>query len=305
MSEVESPEAAAVVVTFFPDEGVRARLERLKAEFTAVIVVDNGSDPDSRGRLDIAGVQLLPLERNLGLAAALNLGLAEAERQGFRWAVTFDQDSTPRPGLLRALWKSRQAHRSPERVAVVGPRLVEERVGGEACRWIVPHPRLRWWFSRVSCVDHDLPGVAFVITSGALTDLKIMREIGPMDEALFIDYIDHDYCLRARAAGYDVVVSAGAVLLHNLGAKRDIRVAGRTVRPTFHSARRHRYMARNRWTVWRRHARRFPHWAAFDAVHSGLNAVRVLVFEDGRMAKLAAMLRGSWDGWLGRRGEIR
>jgi len=305
MNGAELPIAAAVVVTFFPDEGVGARLERLKAEFATIIVVDNGSDAESRRRLEVAGVRLLPQERNLGLAAALNIGLAEAERQGFRWAVTFDQDSTPRPGFFEALWKSRESHPSPERVAVVGPRLVEERAGDETCRWIVPHPRRRWWFSRIPCVDRDLSGVAFVITSGALTDLRILREIGPMDEGLFIDYIDHDYCLRALAAGYDVVVSAGAVLLHNLGAKRDIRVAGRTVRPTFHSAKRHRYMARNRWVLWRRHARRFPHWATFDAVHSGLNAMRVLLFEDGKMAKLGAMLRGAWDGLLGRQGEIR
>ena len=81
-------------------------------------------------------------------------------------------------------------------------------------------------------------------------------------------------------------------------------MAGRKVRPTFHSALRLRYMARNRWVVWRRHAWAFPHWAAFDAVYSHYNLLRVLVFEDGRAAKLAAVVRGTWDGVCGRRGQI-
>jgi len=104
--------------------------------------------------------------------------------------------------------------------------------------------------------------------------------------------------------GFEVLVSAKAMLVHNLGAKQEFTVAGRKVRPTFHSALRLRYMARNRWVVWRRYAWAFPHWAAFDAVYSHYNLLRVLAFEDGRGAKLAAVVRGTWDGLRGRRGRI-
>ena len=304
MTSDMKPPVAAVVVTFFPDDGLPARLAALTRECDRVIVVDNGSDEAAKTRIAGDQVELIALGENRGLAAALNVGLERAISLGFEWAVTFDQDSTPKPGMVAALWRTRSEHAGLGRVAVVGPRLSEERVIHEDHRWVVPHPRCRWWFARVPCVSRDLTGVAFVITSGALTDLGIFREIGPMDEGLFIDYIDHDYCLRARRAGHEIIVSAAATLLHNLGAKREYRVAGRAVRPTFHSALRLRYMARNRWPVWRRHARHFPHWAAFDAVYSHYNLLRVLIFENGRLSKLVASVRGTWDGMLGRQGRI-
>lgn len=300
----EIPRIAAVVVTFHPDEGMAGRLCALVRECARVIVVDNGSDPAIAERLAGDRIEVIALGRNRGLAAGLNTGLRRAVELGHEWAVTFDQDSTPQPGMVAALWRTRQGFPAPERVAVVGPCLREERIGSEDHRWVTPHERCRWWFRRVPCRERDLAGVAFVITSGALMDLRAFGKIGPMDDGLFIDYIDHDYCLRARRLGFEILVSAEAVLTHNLGAKREFTVAGRKVRPTFHSARRLRYMFRNRWIVWRRHARRFPHWAAFDLVYSHYNLLRILVFEDQRGRKLLAALRGTWDGIRGKQGEI-
>ncbi len=301
-SEYEN--VAAVVVTYFPDEKVGARLAALARECIRVIVVDNGSDEASRARIAGERVEVIALGENRGLASALNVGLDRACEQGFAWAVTFDQDSTPQPGMVAALWATRLRYANPERVAVVGPRLSEERVNHQDHRWVVRHERWSWLFRRVPCEDRDLAGVAFVITSGALTDLRIYRETGRMDEGLFIDYIDHEYCLRARRAGYETLVSAEAWLVHNFGAQREYRVAGRVIRPTFHSALRLRYIARNRWAVWRRHARAFPFWAAFDAVSALHVFIRVMIFEDCRWKKFCAMARGTWDGMLGRAGKI-
>lgn len=300
------PAFCALVVSYFPDERFIERLQRICAQCERVVVVDNGSPTESLEALrGLANLELILLGENIGLAAALNRGLARALEQGFAWAVTFDQDSAPAPHMVEELWRSREAYGRPEKVAVVGPRLSEERVVHEDHRWVRPHPLAGWLFERAACVSHDLDGVAFVITSGALMDLTAYAKIGPMDEALFIDYIDHDYCLRARAAGYEILVSARATLIHNLGAKREFTIAGKPIRPTFHSPLRLRYMARNRCRMWRRHALRFPYWAAFDIIFSHYNLLRVVLFEDARLRKIGAMARGTWDGILGRSGPIQ
>jgi rhamnosyltransferase len=296
---------AAVVVTYHPDAGVVDRLSLIAEQCAPVLVVDNGSaEAILESLLAVAGVEVLALGENLGIGVALNRGLERARALGCEWAVTFDQDSTPAPGMVGALLRSVVTHAQPEKVAAMGPRLREERVLHEDHRWVRPHPRCRWGFQLVPCREQDLSGVAFVITSGCLTNLRAFEEIGPMDEGLFIDYVDHDYCLRAQTCGYEVGVSAGAILTHNLGAKREFKVAGRVVRPTFHGAFRHRYMARNRWHVWRRHAWRYPYWAAFDFVFSHFNFFRVLRYEDARWEKIKAVARGTWDGFLGRLGRI-
>jgi rhamnosyltransferase len=52
-----------------------------------------------------------------------------------------------------------------------------------------------------------------VMTSGCLTNLAIWDESGGFSDELFIDEVDHDYCLNVRRHGYRVVRLAGMVCL--------------------------------------------------------------------------------------------
>ncbi|SRR5208283_94288 len=295
---------AAVVVTYFPDDRVTERLTAIRGQVDRLGIIDNGSPAETRTVLETwaaaNGAAVLANEENRGLAAALNQGMAWGGEAGCAWVITFDQDSMPQPGLVAALLATAQSAAVPEQVAVVGANTFDERTGRED-RWLRP----AWWgFQRASCSSDDLHGVTFVITSGALTRIRAWRELGGFDEGLFIDYLDHDLCLKARRAGWEVCVSASARLAHNLGAKREVAVAGRRLRPTFHSATRHYYMARNRILMWRRYAWRYPHWWLFDACFGALNLLRVLLAEDRCGEKLAAMLRGTLHGVSGRSGPM-
>jgi rhamnosyltransferase len=289
----------AVVVTYHPDGDVAQRLRRVAEEAGPTVVVDNGSPAAALDRTRAAGVELLDLGENIGLAAALNRGVARLAELGCSHAVLFDQDSSPRPGMVAALWRTRCAF--PD-AAIVGPRIVDAVPGRGPYRWVARHPRIPGAFRRVTCEQGDLPDVTGVITSGSLVEIDAWRRLGGFDEALFIDYVDNDFCLRAIAAGRTVAVSAGAVLEHRLGSRTRHEVLGHEVRPTHHSPLRHYYIARNRVRLWRRHALRHPSWAAFDAGFAAYNLVRMLAFEDERRRKLRAMMLGTWDGLRGRGG---
>lgn len=300
-----NPSIAAIVVTFHPDEKITDRLERIRAQVDQMVIVDNGSPVPTLEMLKSWSngqeSAVIGNPHNRGLSAALNQGLEWAAEKSCQWAVTFDQDSTPQPGMVGALLSTVANLPDSERVAVVGAQTFDEHRAHVPERWLQP----RWWgFERRDCTDGDLEQVTFVITSGALTRVSVWRELGGFDEGLFIDYIDHDFCLRARTRGWKTLVSAGARLAHNLGSKREVEIIGRRVRPTFHSSSRHYYMARNRILMWRRHAWRFPHWWMFDACFGGMNTVRVLLAEDKRVEKMSAMLRGTWHGLLGRTGKM-
>jgi rhamnosyltransferase len=45
----------------------------------------------------------------------------------------------------------------------------------------------------------------YVITSGSFIPISIFNDVGFMREELFIDFVDIDWCLRARAKGYEIV----------------------------------------------------------------------------------------------------
>jgi rhamnosyltransferase len=213
--------------------------------------------------------------------------------------VTFDQDSQPEKGMVTALW---EAHLRNPRAAVVGPCIIESARRGRPYRWVRRHPRWRWLFQRVNVQTGDLLEVTEVITSGSMVELATSDTLGGFDEALFIDYVDVDYCLRVGRVNRSVMVAAAARLQHRLGARRPARLLGKDFRPMHHPAFRHYYMARNRVRVWRRHAIAVPHWAVFDFCFAVFNGFRVLAFERNKWAKLKAITLGTWDGLRGRTG---
>ncbi len=289
-----------VVVTYHPDASVRENVQAMIDECGRVVVVDNGSSEDAQRELaELRGVELIALGKNLGVAAALNIGGRRAAERGCRWVVTFDQDSRPQHGMVAALKIAAERH---PRAAVVVPRIVEEGVGGGAYRWVRSHPFIPGFFRRMECDTVDLPAVTVAVTSGSLVEIETWSQLGGFDESLFIDYVDIDYCLKIVRAQRLIAVAAGAELIHKLGARQTGMLLGHEFRPTHHPAFRHYYMTRNRVRVWRRHACRVPHWALFDLCFATYNLLRVLALESQKWAKIKAMVLGTWDGLKGRSG---
>jgi rhamnosyltransferase len=298
---MENSDLCGVVVTYHPPENVGENLRAIAAECGRVFVIDNGSGAMTQAALAaIPGVELVSLEKNLGLAAALNLGARRAAEAGCSWMVTFDQDSTPRTGMMAAL---RAAHLRNPAAAVIGPSIQDLVSGSKPYRWMRRHPRWPGLFQRIACAGGDLLEVTMVITSGSLVDLAVWQQLGGFDETLFIDYIDTDYCLRVIRAGRRVGVASEAVLDHRLGERRNVRLLGQEFRPTHHAAFRHYFIARNRVRILRRHALAVPHWALFDLSFACFNGFRVVAFEPEKSLKLKAVFLGTLDGLLGRFGE--
>ena len=97
---------AAVIVSFKPD---LMRLESLLVlERTArMVVVDNASGDQTVGALrrmaSRGTIILVENTSNLGLGAALNQGCQRAEDLGATHLLLHDQDSLPRPHMVRHL----------------------------------------------------------------------------------------------------------------------------------------------------------------------------------------------------------
>jgi rhamnosyltransferase len=152
-----------------------------------------------------------------------------------------------------------------------------------------------------------LPEFSFVrtaMTSGSLIRTEVFTRLGFYDEAMFIDYVDYDHCLRAQAAGYRLLRANRVLLHHRLGAAQKHTVFGREIAIKVHSAWRRYYITRNRILVYRRYALRFPRWCLYDFGWSVLELGKVLVFESDKLAKLRNMLQGLTHGLLGKTGPL-
>jgi rhamnosyltransferase len=278
---------AGVVVLYHPEPAVEANIRSYLPALDLLILVDNSPQPsDLPARLRDAGEKVLYVGTggvNVGIAAALNIGAAQALARGFRWLLTMDQDSRFDPGGMEALIARAEAAARDrrDRVGIVSP-----------------------WHEVAVMTRRSMPAsehlVPYAFTSGNLLNLDAYRAAGPFLEKLFIDFVDFEYCLRLRGLGYGIL-AVPVRLRHSLGSMEARRLLGREVYPGHRSPVRYYYMTRNRLFVWKAH----PAFAFGDAKAWAKTLLTLLLFERDRAVKLRYMLRGVLDFARGRYGAYR
>jgi rhamnosyltransferase len=305
-SPLQPAGVAALVVTYFPDAQLPERLDLLLEQFGRVAIVDNGSGEAAAELLEHyeanASVGVLRNESNLGIATALNQGLRSLAAEGFAWVVTFDQDSTIRPGFVEAMCATLNAQGDPSQVALIGANRIDPD-NAIAHRWVRPRRGFPF-FERVACEEAS-KGVTLVITSGTLTSIAAFEALGGFLDELFIDMVDNEYCLRAREHGYLILVSCGAGLTHKVGDKTRSAAMGVAVSATHHSPLRKYYLFRNSVSVMRSHGRSQPHWAIYHLLALGEVVLGIMLCETGKAKKLNACAVGALDGLTGKAGPSR
>lgn len=285
---------AAVVITYNPDTGLGARLKAIARECSTVYVVDNGSAEPAlkalRKAVKAAKGKLIELGRNTGIAHAQNAGLTVAFKAKAEAVILFDHDSTPRPGFAAALLQTAAALPAP---AIAGSRVYDVNLHNFA-----KHPcRGGLFFARRHCPENgDLYGALMVIASGTLLTRRVYDLVGGMREDFFIDYVDWEYCLRAREKyGVPTVVCGAAVLDHARGERAPRRVLGITVHPPGYSAMRYEHIFRNRARLLRAYFFKSRGFSSFELVATVRDFI-LLLFEKRPFALMWLALRAWFSG---------
>jgi rhamnosyltransferase len=275
----------AVIVTLGPDRDVIHHVETLIGCVLRVVVVDNGSGAEAASVLDstaaLSSADVIRNPANLGIARALNQGAQVAVEAGADWLLTLDQDAEPTDEIVSIAGRTFDAYPDRDRIAVIGSTSFEASRAG----WVREKSRGQPWVE-----------TAIVITAGSFVSMAAFRDIGGYREELFIDYVDTEFCLRARARGYRVLASRAPAMTHRIGQPTERRIGLRAVHPTNHSAFRRYYITRNRFFVWRRYWRTEPRFVAKDILAAHKELVKLVLFERDRRAKIRAMAAGLRDG---------
>jgi len=66
--------------------------------------------------------------------------------------------------------------------------------------------------------------IKICVSSGSLTNVKIAKSIDGFDEKLFIDHVDHDFCLRLYRAGFYVIRANKVWIFHEIGKIKKIYI---------------------------------------------------------------------------------
>lgn len=254
------------IVTYQPDI---ARLqENLKAAKGApLILVDNGSENIDDIRTITEGTVLIENPKNLGIAAALNQLFRQAQTLGCEWIATLDQDSVIQPGMLEAF----SHHISQSDLGIICPRIEDRRLGRQ-------HTQSS---SGTEYVTH-------AITAGNMVRIKAWEAVGGFTEALFIDGVDFDFCLKLREGGWQILRDNSVCLCQEIGHGRRIALPFHHQMSVLnHSPQRLYYIARNYLWIGRQH-HQCLHWTFEVAKRLFI----VLCFEHNKWQKLRAMLKG-------------
>lgn len=291
-------ERTGVVVVFYRPDAECVRRANGFARFARCVVVDNTERARTADALGLDdAVVYLPNGANLGIATAINQGVEWLLAAGFGHALVFDQDSEPSEQLVDALPRLlQQALDDGGRIAVMGPAYEDERLGGVA-------PFVRFGclrLLRVPPVGTEPLEVDFLISSGSCINLAAWRDIGPMDDALFIDFVDLEWCVRARSKGYSVMGAPNLRLVHALGGE-PIKVLGR--RYPNHSPLRHYYLFRNAVALFRRSYVPWR-WKSSELVKFPFRLAIYGLFLPPRLQHLRMALAGIRDGLSGRLGAL-
>jgi len=252
----QSPRVVAVVVTF----NRRALLERLLGALDGtpglaeVVVVDNASTDGTGDWLRVSTgstteggsttpVHAVTLPENRGGAGGFHEGLRLALERGADLAWLMDDDGVPEDGCLARLLE----HAGD--LDFWGPAVLSEQDPSRLCFPIRLPGRTQ--------VVHEMSAVEAAAPDGVLPDIVIpfngvlvtralADRIGLPREEFFIWGDDHEYRLRAEAAGARIATITGARFLHpatdDLGTPM---MFGRTTYNHSPSDLKHYCMARN------------------------------------------------------------
>jgi rhamnosyltransferase len=285
-----------VVVFYRPEVDCVRRANHLAKLAPRVVVVDNSEEPQSRRELGLDDAILLITNRaNLGVATAINQGVRALIDHGCVDALVFDQDSEPSEQLILELPSLLELELvAGHAVAVIGPAYEDARLGGVA-------PFVRFGFGRLRRITpvNDTPiEVDFLISSGSCFNLRVWDDVGPMEDALFIDFVDLEWCVRARARGYSVLGAPSVRLTHELGGK-PVKVFGRAY--PGHSPLRHYYLFRNAVALIKR--RYVPcRWKINELGKMPFRLLIYGMFMEQRAAHLRMSVVGAWHGLIGHLG---
>ena len=279
-------DVCAVMVTYDPEPSFEQNVRNLLPQVGRLIIVDNQSSSVTHSLIRQAasthGVEVIWNERNLGIAGALNRGIDRALASNqYRWIATFDQDSRVPPDYLTTLFESYSACPFRDKVAMIGATYTSP------AREFAPDSMS----ARNGCGFRE---VKTLMTSGSLVKSSAFSECGRFDQSLFMDCVDHEFCLRLRRYGFRVIQAKQALLPHQPGSPTSQRILWKRFTTTNHSPSRRYYNAHNRMLVYRRYLSSEPLWALRDVFDWSRDVIKVVLFERNRTQKLASIAKGTW-----------
>ncbi len=187
---IEASQIAIVIILFHPTDDDRKSVAHI-SELYHTVVIDNSED-------------------NKGIAIAQNIGIQRVmEHPEITHVVFLDQDSRLADDYPLSIAREFERISQTMRLAFLGPSVKNECTGQEY-KSVIHQDQMTY--------EGFIPRRE-VISSGGCTTTDCIRDIGFNDGKLFIDYVDFEWCWRAKAQGYICGITPNLSISHQVGRK--------------------------------------------------------------------------------------
>lgn len=241
------PRVFAIVVLYNPDLPTLIELlDSVKHQVSHIVIADNSTQITIKDEIanilnDFSGMSTyIDLKDNVGIAIAQNKAIELAITKNATHLLLLDQDSYLPDSIVAGLSAAYETLEAQgHHIACVAPSFIDKKINkiapvvyykGLIRKRVIPTGEEAYIIA-----DH-------VISSGSLIAVKAWLKIGELQENLFIDYVDTEWCLRAKKLGYLTFVIPKLTLIHDIGDGY-AKVGTRNV--VLHSDFRNYYMIRN------------------------------------------------------------
>ena len=222
-----------VIVTYNPDiQQINRTVQSIIQQISYCIIIDNGNTAfDFK---DYENITAINLGKNYGIAYAQNRGIELAKKYNADFILLSDQDTVYPDNYIQrnVIAYEELKHRKLAALAPVFFNTIKK----------VKSPVMIKKFLSTTNLVQTYIKTAQVIASGTFILVNSLKEIGIMNEKLFIDYVDFEWCWRANALGYEIFTITDLIIHHQLGDDAKM-VLGMNV--TIRSDIRYYYMIRN------------------------------------------------------------
>lgn len=281
----------SILVAYNPDlEELNQAVERLKKQ-TDIVIVCNNSDYD----VEFEGeqVKVFNFGENLGIAKAQSIGMKWAFENGADFILQMDQDSIPNDDLVEKLLECyEELTEKGYKVGLVGSQDYDKDTKKES---------IARYKKGILIQDTEYISVEQILSSGSLISIETYNIIGGMDDKLFIDAVDFEYCWRILQNKMFIIKNPKALIAHKLGNGNRKILSLLTVGVP--SPIRHYYQVRNTLLLINRSYAPF-YWKYSNFLKVVFKIVIYPFILDRGFLRFSYMMKGLKDGILGKSGKI-
>lgn len=278
-------DVCAIIVTHnYNYNDLKACIKSIINQVKEIIIVDNAS-LEANQLIDIINgyddISIKFNNKNLGIAAALNIGIKLAAKKKYKWILSLDQDSNCKEFFIEKLLSAYENL----------PPTVQNGVGMVVPNWV----DINLKNSDLESESDKIYEIQSAITSGAIYKSEIFDKVGLFEEKLFIDQVDHEFCLRLNLQNYKILKIESCILNHKLGDSISKKFIMWNVVVTNHSPVRRYYITRNRIYVANKYKYNYPKLRVSCIKKILKDLLLIITYEGKKIEKVKMIIKGIYD----------